>query len=415
MNILYINNFAGSKNLGMELRPYYLGKNWVKFGHRVSIIASSFVHVRAKQPEVTLNFQKEVIDGMDYYWIKCPKYSGIGFVRLISFSIFILRLIFESRFVARKLKPDYVIASSTYLWDVYPAKMIAKHSGAKLVYEFPDIQPLTIMEVFNYSKYHPVIFFMSLTEKYIYRNSDKIVCVLPNGYEHMKQFGLPPERYSLVPNGIDVQTWIESILAIPFSLKTLILSYKENGYFIVGYAGHMSRQNSLETLIATAELLKEEKIVFILIGDGPNKEVLLKLKEEKRTNNVVFYERIAKESVPSFLSQMDSVFIAFRKLHLYEYGVNTNKLYEYMIQAKPVIQSQNAGNDLVAEANCGISCPAEDPVACAEAIKKLRDMPIEERKRLGQNGYEHVIENYDYKILAAKYLVEIVNDEMGRY
>lgn len=408
MNILYINNFAGSKTFGMELRPYYLGKNWVKSGHKVSIIASSFAHVRAKQPEVTVNFQKEVIDGMDYYWVKCPKYTGIGFIRLVSFSIFILRLLLKSRYAAREIKPDYVIASSTYLWDVYPAKMIAKFAGARLVYEFPDIEPLTIIEVFNYSQYHPVIFFMSLTEKYIYRKSDKVICVLPNGYAHMKQFGLPPERYSLVPNGIDIHTWNESILEIPHSLNTLIQSYKEKGFFIVGYAGYMSKQNSLETLISTAERLKEEKIVFILIGDGPNKDALLKLKEEKRTDNVVFYERIPKESVPSFLSQMDSVFIAFRKLHLYEYGVNTNKLYDYMMQGKPVIQSQNAGNDLVAEANCGISCPAEDPVACAEAIKKLRDMPIEEREKLGRNGHRHVIENYDYKILADKYLKEMV-------
>ena len=42
MNILYIDHYAGSKNMGMEFRPYYLGKKWLEMGHNVTIVASSF-------------------------------------------------------------------------------------------------------------------------------------------------------------------------------------------------------------------------------------------------------------------------------------------------------------------------------------------------------------------------------------
>jgi len=408
MNIVYINNFAGSKTYGMELRPYYLCKNWVSSGHKVSIIASSFVHTRTKQPVVNTNFQKEVIEGVNYYWIKCPKYEGIGISRLFSFMLFILRLIFKSRFAAKNIKPDYVIASSTYLLDIYPAFLIARLSKAKLIYEFPDIQPLSLIELFGYSKYHPFIFFLSITEKFIYQKSDKVISVLPNGYAHMKKFGLPPEKYSLIPNGIDVQSWNESKLEIPESLRKLIDSYNGNNFFLVGYAGYIAKQNSLETLIATAELLKDKKIIFIVVGEGPDKDYLVKLSEEKKTDNVRFCDRIPKESVPAFLSRMDSLFIAFNKLHLYDYGVNTNKLYEYMMQGKPVIQSQNAGNDLVAEGNCGISCPAEDPESISEAIIKLQNSSEMIREEMGNNGRKHVMENYDYKRLSERYLQVIL-------
>ena len=50
MNILLINHYAGSPALGMEYRPYYLAREWVRAGHRVQIVAADFSHVRSRQP-----------------------------------------------------------------------------------------------------------------------------------------------------------------------------------------------------------------------------------------------------------------------------------------------------------------------------------------------------------------------------
>ena len=52
MNILLINHYAGSNRHGMEFRPFYMGREWVRAGHRVQIVAASFSHVRAIQPEL---------------------------------------------------------------------------------------------------------------------------------------------------------------------------------------------------------------------------------------------------------------------------------------------------------------------------------------------------------------------------
>ena len=52
MRILYLNHYAGSPQHGMEYRPYYLAREWVRAGHRVQIVAGSYSHVRAQQPEV---------------------------------------------------------------------------------------------------------------------------------------------------------------------------------------------------------------------------------------------------------------------------------------------------------------------------------------------------------------------------
>ena len=81
MRILLINHYAGSPDMGMEFRPYYMAREWVKQGHRVDIIAASFSHLRRTNPSIDYDWQTEKIDGIHYHWIKTEKYSGNGLKR----------------------------------------------------------------------------------------------------------------------------------------------------------------------------------------------------------------------------------------------------------------------------------------------------------------------------------------------
>ena len=64
MNILLINHYAGSQTYGMEYRAYYLAKEWVKQGHKVTIVAATFSHLRLNNPVVAKDYQDEMIDGI---------------------------------------------------------------------------------------------------------------------------------------------------------------------------------------------------------------------------------------------------------------------------------------------------------------------------------------------------------------
>ena len=50
MNILYINHYGGGPQYGMEYRPFYLAREWLRAGHEVTIVAASHSHVRSKEP-----------------------------------------------------------------------------------------------------------------------------------------------------------------------------------------------------------------------------------------------------------------------------------------------------------------------------------------------------------------------------
>lgn len=125
MNILIINHYAGNPKIGMEFRPYYLAKEFIKMGHSVSIIGASFSHLRNIQPPVKKDLSREITDGIAYYWIKTPSYGG-NIQRILNILVFVIKLYFYANKISKLLEPDLVIASSTYPLDIYPSKKISK-------------------------------------------------------------------------------------------------------------------------------------------------------------------------------------------------------------------------------------------------------------------------------------------------
>jgi glycosyltransferase involved in cell wall biosynthesis len=101
---------------------------------------------------------------------------------------------------------------------------------------------------------------------------------------------------------------------------------------------------------------------------------------------------------------MDALYLGLRDEPLFRFGVCPNKLIDYMMAAKPVIQAINASNDLVQEAQCGYSVPAEDPDALSLAILDLLTASPLARDQLGHNGRVFVEHRHSYSVLADRFL-----------
>ena len=98
-----------------------------------------------------------------------------------------------------------------------------------------------------------------------------------------------------------------------------------------------------------------------------------------------------------------------RNKPLYKYGISPNKMYEYFASSRPIIFSGNVANDMVKEANAGISVEAENIEKIKKAILSLYNMSRDKREVLGKNGRKYVEENYDIKILSKKIEKIILN------
>ena len=89
MKILLINHYAGSPEMGMEFRPYYMAQEWIRQGHEVDIIAADYSHLRRKNPKVQRDWQIEEIDGIRYHWLRTGDYDGNGVRRALTMFRFV--------------------------------------------------------------------------------------------------------------------------------------------------------------------------------------------------------------------------------------------------------------------------------------------------------------------------------------
>ncbi|MBP9743053.1 MAG: glycosyltransferase family 4 protein [Burkholderiales bacterium] len=433
MNILYINHYAGSIYHGMEYRPYYLAREWVKLGHNVTIIASSISHLRNKNITIPLgqNYYEELIDGINYIWCRTPPYEGNGIKRVINIFTFLYRVkrlipnfmptnnTVSHRWLQKflpqrnytnklgislKITPDLIIASSTYPFDTKVAAKIARRTRAKLVYEVHDLWPLTPIELNGMSRLHPFIWFMQKAEDFGYRNADKVVSLLPKAKTYMCNHGMHKSKFVYIPNGVSISDWQNCQEVIPPEHLNQIIQLKQQYNFLIGYAGSMGEANALNYLLSSAAQLPH--YAFVLVGDGALKTALTTQLAQEKITNVFFLPPISKRQIPNFLQQMDALYIGWNKLAIYRFGICPNKLFDYMLAAKPIIHSVTAGNDLVQEAQCGISVPAEDVGAIVKAIDELAHKSVDQRNNLGQNGYNYVTKCHDYTILAKNFLHE---------
>lgn len=399
MNIWIINETIGSRIHGMVFRPYYFAKEFVKLGHKVTIFSGSYTHIFSKLPEVESFSTTENIDGIDYCWIKTPKYGksqSLG--RILNAFTFVAKM-----FLLRKKrfgKPDAVIITSPTPFSILNGYWIKKKTGAKLIFEVRDIWPLTLTEIGRLTDRHPFIRFTQFFENFSYKKSDKVVSVLPNAFEHMKEHGLDAERFVSIPNGIDLEE-VKTISPLPEETLAKIPRDK----FIVTYAGKFGISNNLTSLLEAAETLKtNEKILFLLVGNGPEKENYIKIISDKGLSNVLILDPVPKSSVQSLLATSNVCYIGLTKSPLFRFGVSPNKLFDYLYSGKPIIYAIEAANDIVAEANCGISIKSENAEEIVNAVLTLYGKTPEELAEMGKRGHDYVIANHSYSELAKKYL-----------
>ena len=405
MNIIYINHYAGSNIHGMEFRPYFMAKRWAEAGNKVTIVASSYSHLRTKNPDMQgKKTMEQNIDGIRYFWIEGNEYHGNGVGRIKNMLSFICGLYKYKDEIAAEGKPNAVIASSTYPLDIYPAHKIAKKYGAMLIYEVHDLWPLSPIELGGMNPHHPYIMMMQSAENYCYKHSDYVVSLLPCSKEHMVEHGLKPEKFVCIPNGIVKADW-EKPMSDPPVYFDKLKKYHDEGYFLIGYTGAHGIANALDSFVEAGEKLRDKKIKLLLIGPGPERERLVqKVIDMNLGDTVELLEPVKRGQVPELLSQMDALYVGLQRQPLFRFGVSPNKLMDYMMAAKPVIFAIEAGNDMVADADCGISIPPEDSSAIAEAAIKLSSLSKEELTKIGQRGKEYILRNNEYDVISKKFL-----------
>ena len=344
-----------------------------------------------------------------------------GYVKIHRFSMFkepkntILRalryiLINHKQYkLASKAKDIDVIygASTPPTQGLYCAKLKKKLSkkykkNVPFVYNLQDVFPDSLSTTGIAKKGSLIYKIGNKIANKIYNAADVIIVIGEDMKSNIMAKGVPEGKIQVVYNWINTDT----VNYIPKEQNALYkeLNLNPNTFKIV-YAGNLGKAQGLDTLIDTAEILKDhENIEFIIFGKGAEEAALKKRAEGMK--NIKFFPLLPVERVPEVYSIADACVVCCKK------GTGgsgfPSKTWTIMGCARPLLVAFDEGEltNTVNNNLLGIATEAESANALSESILKLcNDKKL--CKEMGTNARRFVENNASKKICTDKY-VEII-------
>jgi colanic acid biosynthesis glycosyl transferase WcaI len=243
------------------------------------------------------------------------------------------------------------------------------------------------------------------------RRAAAVVAIGRDMEKRLLALGSPPERTTVIPN------WADGGLVRPLDGRSPLR--KDQGWedrFVVMHSGNVGLSQSLENLVDSAALLRDqENIVIAIVGDGAAKAGLERRARERKLWNVAFLPYQPKASLSQSLGAADIHYVGLKR-GLAGFIV-PSKVYGIMAAGKPYVAAAEPGSEpaLVAEEHgCGFVVEPDDPEALARAIAKAREAPLEEMGRRGREAFKRL---YDRPIATGAYrrlLEKVVEESSSR-
>lgn len=261
-------------------------------------------------------------------------------------------------------KKKYKVPVVMYCLDLWPESLIAGGiTRESAIYKF----------------FHHV-------SKRIYRQMDKILITSRLFSNYLgEEFGIKEDKIEYLPQ------YAEGIFE-------QIRPREDDGTFNFMFAGNIGAVQSVETVLKAAEMLKDEPVIFHIVGGGTDLERLQKF--GKKLENVVFYGRRPLEEMPEFYAKADAMLVTLAADPVLSLTL-PGKVQSYMAVGKPIIGAIDGETKIVIEeAQCGFCGKADDAAGLAENIRQF--MNSEDRVTMGQNARKFYEENFQEELFMDK-------------
>lgn len=410
MRILLLHQYFLEKDEGGGSRFNEMTKVWSSLGHKTTVLSGMVNYTTGKKPE---RYKKKYFYNDDSIYkdvdvIRChvsENYNSSFSGRLWGYFSFVFSSTYAGLFKA-KGKYDVIIVTSPPLFIGITAIILSFFKKLPVVFEVRDLWPESAIDTgVLRSKF--IIKMAYWFENYIYKKSILINVLTPAFREKLIEKGVPEEKIIFIPNAADF-TLAEQVQGFSFDA----LEFKKNlgfeGKFLITYVGAHGIANHLIQLIDAAVLLKDTSVVFQLIGSGMQKEMLQNEVKKRNITNVFFKDPVSKSEVFKYILASDMGASILKKADTFK-TIYSNKTFDYMSCKRPVFLAiDGVSRDLVEKANCGIFVEPENSIMIAQRAKELSTLSNDILIKMGENGYNYAVENFDRVKLSTDY-IEIIN------
>jgi glycosyltransferase involved in cell wall biosynthesis len=399
MHILFLTHYFPPEVNAPASRTYENTKRWVRAGHQVTVITCAPNHPNGV-----------VYPGYENKWRQWDEQDGVRVLRVKTYlsankgvanrSLNYFSYLLSATAFCRHVKNvDLVVSTSPQFFCGLSGYFVSRRHGCPWVVEIRDLWPESIHAV-GAVRGRGLIGLLERVELFLYQKPDHIVALTAAFKSHMVAKGIAPNKIDIVTNGADLERFK------PLSKQNAFRTqHNLEGKFVASYVGTHGMAHCLETVLQAARLLEgNPEIQFVLVGDGAERENLLKKKAEMGLNNVLMLPQQKKELVPEILAASDACLVLLRKTELFK-TVIPSKIFEAMAMERPIILGVDGESRRIVEGSgSGIFIEPENAERLAERVVELwQDKPRAEA--IGRTGGFFVRERYDRDRLAGDYLL----------
>lgn len=381
-----------------------LARHWVSAGHDVTVLTGFPNHPDGVvRPEYRERFWRGFCRE-DFHGVRVlrtfllPFPNRKPYERILNYTSFCASAALAASFAER---PDVVIATSPQLLVGLSGWWTSRIKKAPFVLEVRDLWPESLAGTGVGNESSLMYRTIGKLASFLYRRADSVVVVTPSFRDHlMREWKVPTEKIAVVQNGVETALFSPQESACDIRAQ---VGAKDK--FVVSYIGTLGLAHGLDTLVAAAERLQKvaPQVLFMLVGEGADRERILSLAQSKQLTNLVFIPQQARDKIPAYISASDACIVMLKDKEVFETVIPT-KMLEFMSCARPVILAVRGQAKHVLEAAAGGICIEPDnPQALCSAILRLREQPAL-CEEMGRGGRSYIVRELSRERTAQEYL-----------
>jgi colanic acid biosynthesis glycosyl transferase WcaI len=390
MRILYFSQYFPPEVGATQTRAYEMSRYLASQGHHVTVVTEVPNHPSGVIPQAYRGrlMERRREEGVDVLRLGVWASPEKTFKSRMRFYLSYMAMAGIAGSLVRG-RYDVVYATSPPLFVGASGLLAATVRRIPFVFEVRDLWPESAVALGELSNRRAIAAAEKL-EALLYRRASRVVAVTHGIESALVRRGLSPSKVVLIPNGANVDLFDYTEAGRTTVRHKLGLDDK----FVVMYAGIHGIAQGLETLLQAADRLRErDDISFVLIGEGPRKTDIAKLKEEMNLQNVMMLPEVPSAEMPSYLSAADCAIVPLKRERVFR-GALPSKMFEAWACSRPVILSvEGEAEAILREAGGGLSTTPEDAVSMAAAILQLASNR-ESGRLMGTRGRHYVAAHY---------------------
>ena len=275
-------------------------------GHDVRVITAPPYYPQWKVGERYSAWRYRREEGDATVW-RCPLYvpkQPSTLKRLLHLGSFALSSFFPLM-AQRRWKPDRIIGVVPTLFCTPGMRLLAKLSGARTLLHIQDyeVDAMLGLGLAGNGKTGKVVQLATAFERSGLHNVDNVSTISRSMMNKAQAKGVAAEKVIFFPNWSEVARFqnvnddevirLRQQLGLPDDKKIIL------------YSGNIGEKQGLENVIAAAEQLREQPLIFAIVGQGGGKARLEKMARERGLYNVLFFPLQPYEALPALLKMGD--------------------------------------------------------------------------------------------------------------